>query len=98
MDARIRIILYTQTSQYQNLFSNPLRCPDTNRIRVDVRIRYVWTQIFLYPHKKIADTKISGYVWTGPKEKELVFIVRVFRIGGSISSTTYQGLASRDPQ
>ena len=32
-----------------------------------IRIRYVWTQIFLYPHKKkFADTKISGYVWTGP--------------------------------
>ena len=26
-----------------------------------IRIRYVWTQIFLYPHKKIC-----GYVWTGP--------------------------------
>ena len=34
-----------------------------------IRIRYVWTQIFLYPHKKkFADTKISGYVWTGPKK------------------------------
>ena len=98
MDARIRIVLYTLTSQYQNLLTNLLRCLDTNRIRVDVRIRYVWTQVFLYAHKKIAETKISGYVWTGPKEKEFVFIVRVFRIAGSMSSTTYQGLASRDPQ
>ena len=48
------------------LLTNPLRCLDTNRIRVDGRIRYMWTQIFFYPHKKIADTKISGYVWTGP--------------------------------
>ena len=39
------------------LLTNPLRCPDTNRIRVDVRIRYVWTQIFLYPHKKICGYK-----------------------------------------
>ena len=59
VDARIRIFLYTLTSQYQNqsfsaraLLINPLRCPDTNRIRVDGRIRFVWTQIFLYPHKK----------------------------------------------
>ena len=59
VDARIRIFLYTLTSQYQNqsfsaqaLLTNPLRCPDTNRIRVDGRIRFVWTQIFLYPHKK----------------------------------------------
>ena len=33
---------------------------------MDGRIRDVWTQIFLYPHKKFADTKISGYVCTGP--------------------------------
>ena len=32
-----------------------------------IRIRYVWTQIFLYPHKKICGYKISGYVWTGPE-------------------------------
>ena len=48
VDARIRIFLYTLTSQYQNqsfsalaLLTNPLRCPDTNRIRVDGRIRFV---------------------------------------------------------
>ena len=39
------------------LLTNPLRCLDTNRIRVDGRIRYVWTQIFLYPHKKICGYK-----------------------------------------
>ena len=44
MDNRIRIFLYTLTSQYQNQsfsardLTNPLRCPDTNRIRVDVRL------------------------------------------------------------
>ena len=49
VDARIRIYLYTLTSQYQNqsfsaraLLTNPLRCPDTNRIRVDGRIRFVY--------------------------------------------------------
>ena len=55
MDARIRIFLDTLTSQYQNhsrklsflcnahaLLTNPLRCPDTNRIRVDGRIRFVY--------------------------------------------------------
>ena len=57
MEARIRIVLYTLTSQYQNLLTNLLRCPDTNRIRVDVRIRYVWTQVFLYAHKKNCGNK-----------------------------------------
>ena len=68
VDARIRIFLYTLTSQYQNqslssraLSTNPLRCPDTcgrsYTLRVDGRIRFVWTQIFLYPDKKkFADT------------------------------------------
>ena len=42
VDAHIRIFLYTLTSQYQNLLTNPLRCPDTNRIRVDGRIRFVY--------------------------------------------------------
>ena len=55
LDARIRIFLYTLTSQYQNqsrrlsflcnahaLLTNPLRCPDTNRIRVNGRIRFVY--------------------------------------------------------
>ena len=27
----------------------------------------VWTQIFVYTDKKDAFSKISGYVWTGPK-------------------------------
>ena len=51
-------VLYTLTSQYQNqsqnyrrlsflcnahaLLTNPLRCPDTNRIRLDGRIRFVY--------------------------------------------------------
>ena len=68
VDARIRIFLYTLTSQYQNLFTNPLRCPDTNRIRVDRRIRFVYAtfgrRYFCIRIKKFADTKISGYVWT----------------------------------
>ena len=86
VDARIRIFLYTLTSQYQNqsqnyrrlsflcnahaLLTNPLRCPDTNRIRVDGRIRFVYAtcgrRYFCIRIKKFADTKISGYVWTGP--------------------------------
>ena len=81
VDARIRIFLYTLTSQYQNhryrrlsflcnahaLLTNPLRCPDTNRIRVDGRIRFVYAKCgrryFCIRIKK----KISGYVWTGLK-------------------------------
>ena len=52
MDARIRIFLYTLTSQYQNrsfsaraLLANTLRCPDANRIRVDGRIRFVYARV-----------------------------------------------------
>ena len=52
------------------LLTNPLRCPDTNRIRVDSRIRFVYAtcgrRYFCIRIKKFADTKISGYVWTGP--------------------------------
>ena len=76
VDARIRIFLYTLTSQYQNQsfsardLTNPLRCPDTNRIRVDGRIRFVYAtcgrRYFCIRIKKFADTKISRYVWTGP--------------------------------
>ena len=77
MDARIRIFLYTLTSQYQNqsfsaraLLTNPLRCPDTNQIRVDGRIRFVYAtcgrRYFCIRITKFADTKISGYMWTGP--------------------------------
>ena len=50
------------------LLTNPLRCPDTNRIRVDGRIRFVYAtcgrRYFCIRIKKFADTKISGYVWT----------------------------------
>ena len=53
------------------LLTNPLRCPDTNRIRVDGRIRFVYAtcgrRYFCIRIKKFADTKISGYVLTGPK-------------------------------
>ena len=70
VDARILIFLYTLSSQYQNLLTNPLRCPDTNRIRVDGRIRFVYAtfgrRYFCIRIIKFADTKISGYVWTGP--------------------------------
>ena len=52
------------------LLTNPLRCPDTNRIRVDGRIRFVYAtcgrRYFCIRIKKFADTKISGYVWRGP--------------------------------
>ena len=52
------------------LLTNPLRCPDTNRIRVDGRIRFVYAtcgrRYFCIRIKKFANTKISGYVWTGP--------------------------------
>ena len=52
------------------LLTNPLRCPDTNRIHVDGRIRFVYAtcgrRYFCIRIKKFADTKISGYVWTGP--------------------------------
>ena len=80
VNARIRIFLYTLTSQYQNqsfsaraLLTNPLRCPDTNRIRVDGRTRFVYAtcgrRYFCIRIKIFADTKISGYVWTGPKNQ-----------------------------
>ena len=53
------------------LLTNPLRCPDTNRIRVDGRIQFVYAtcgrRYFCICIKKFADAKISGYVWTGPK-------------------------------
>ena len=53
------------------LLTDPLRCPDTNRIRVDGRIRFVYAtcgrRYFYIRIKKFADTKISGYMWTGPK-------------------------------
>ena len=70
VDACIRIFLYALTSQHQNqsrrlsflcnahaLLTNPLRCPDTCGWSYTIRIRYVWTQIFLYPHKKICEYK-----------------------------------------
>ena len=53
-----------------NLNFNYLRCPDTNRIRGDGRIRFVYAKCgrryFCIRIKKFADTKISGYLWTGP--------------------------------
>ena len=53
------------------LLTNPLRCPDTNRISVDGRVRFVYAtcgrRYFFIRIKKFPDTKISGYVWTGPK-------------------------------
>ena len=82
VDAGIRIFLYTLTSQYQNqsfffnahvLLTNPLRCPDTNRIRVDGRIQFVYAtcgrRYCCIRIKKFADTKISGYKWTGPQSR-----------------------------
>ena len=46
------------------------RSLDTNRIRVDGRIRFVYAtsgrRYFGIRIKKFADTKISGYEWTGP--------------------------------
>ena len=55
---------------FHALLTNPLRCPDTNRIRVDGRIRFVYAtcgrRYFCIRIKKFADTKICGYVWTGP--------------------------------
>ena len=84
MDARIRIFLYTLTSQYQNqsfsaraLLTNPLRCPDTNRIRVDGCIRFVYAtcgrRYFCIRIKKFADTKISGHVIAGQNIEGSIF-------------------------
>ena len=84
MDARIRIFWYKLTSEYQNqsfsaraLLTNPLRCPDTNRIHT-IHIRYVWTQIYifnLYPHQKICRCKnlrirVDGALEAGAKKKK----------------------------
>ena len=45
--------------------------PDTCRIHVDGRIRFEYgtcgREFFFNPQQKYADSKISGYVWTGPK-------------------------------
>ena len=53
-------------------FCQKHRALECVRIRVDrendsktIRIRYMWTRIFFNP-KKNADTKISGYAFTGP--------------------------------
>ena len=58
------------------LLTSPLRCPDTNRIRVDGRIRFVYAtcgrRYFCIRIKKICGYKISGYVWTGP-ENDILF-------------------------
>ena len=72
VDARIRIFLYTLTSQYQNQsfsardLTNPLRCPDTNRIRVDGHIRSVYAtcgrRYFCIRIKKFADTCGRGLI------------------------------------
>ena len=60
------------------LLTNPLRCPDTNRIRVDGRIQFVYAtcgrRYFCIRIKKIADTKISGYVRTGPYSFDVMLI------------------------
>ena len=62
------------------LLTNPLRCPDTNRIRVDGRIRFVYAtcgcRYFCIRIKKFSDTKISGCVWTGPQWTEFNTINR----------------------
>ena len=62
MDARFRIFLYTLASQYQNQsfsardFRDSFEMSgyesDTCGRSYTIRIRYVWTQIFLYPHEK----------------------------------------------
>ena len=61
------------------LLTNPLRCPDTNRIRVDGRILFVYAtcgrRYFCIRIKKFADTRISGYVWTGPYISHFLLII-----------------------
>ena len=58
-------------ARFSKMLNNPLRCPDTNRIRVDGRIRFVYAtcgrRYFCIRIKKICGYKISGYVWTGPQ-------------------------------
>ena len=82
------IFLYMLPSQYQNQsfsvrdFSKcsvdyyPLRCPDTNWIRVVIvydsyTLRTCGCRYFFICIKKFADTKISGYVLTGPQSDVL---------------------------
>ena len=45
-----------------------------------IGIRYLWTRIFLIPKKKIADTKISGYVWRGLRQQREHRDVKLFSI------------------
>ena len=89
VDARIRIFLYTLTSHYQNLLTAPLRCPDTNRIRVDGRIRFAYAKCghryFSIRIKKFADTIISRYVSTGPKRmRQLILSWLLLRFHGFV--------------
>ena len=55
-----------RTSAWWDNFVNP---PEWIRIRVDGRIRYEYAVItyFRIRKEKVSDSKISGYVWTGPK-------------------------------
>ena len=57
---------------FQNaLLTNPLRCPDTNWIHVVVVYTRCGRRYFFIRIKKFTDTKISGYVWTGPQSDVL---------------------------
>ena len=83
------------------LLTNPLRCPDTNRIRVDGRIRFVnamcGRRYFCIRIKRFADTKISGYTWTGPQWERLQLHVFV-RCNNmtAMSSVSYASLENRE--
>ena len=41
---------------------------------------YVWTWKFLNPEKIGADSKISGYVWTGPQILKLITAIVIISI------------------
>ena len=71
---------------------------DTNRIRVDGRIRFVYAtcgrRYFCIRKKKFAGTKISGYVWTGPKTQDFQNHTLFSReaVPRGYRSLVYQGL------
>ena len=58
--------IYIIHREVMDTIVNPVTC----RIRVDGRIRFEYAtcghNFFLIHNKKYSDSKISGYIWTGP--------------------------------
>ena len=65
----------------------------TKKLRICLRIRWMRVEDSRIRKEKVADSKISGYVWTGPWSAEDVMIssgctvVSLLHIGESVSLT-----------